>query len=100
MARVKQPCITHLFAYRKTKLDFSHTKKNKMEKTYVVYLNKTYDVWARDAHKWAEDNNIPVKDENIISEVVFWNFMERGLLDKAPIYFCKDIQDGREAWSK
>ncbi len=71
-----------------------------MENIYVVYLNKSYDVWARDAHAWAEENNIPVKDENIISEVVFWNFMERGLLEKAPIYFCKDIQDGRKPWSK
>jgi hypothetical protein len=70
-----------------------------MQKTYVVYLNKTYDVWARDAYTWAEKNNIPVEDRNIISEVVFWNFMGRGLLDGIPVYFCKDIQDEREAWS-
>ena len=71
-----------------------------MENTYVIYLNKSYDVWARDAHTYAKEKNILVKDENIISEVVFWNFMERGLLDGAPIYFCKDIQDDREPWSK
>lgn len=70
-----------------------------MEKAYVVYLNKTYDVWARDAHTWAENNNIPVEGENIISEVVFWHYMEKGILDKVPIYFCKDIQDDRQPWS-
>jgi len=65
------------------------------KEAYIVYLNKTYDVWARDAHTWAEKNNIPVKDENIISEVVFWHYLERGMLENNPIYFCKDIQHER-----
>lgn len=61
-----------------------------MEKVYIVYLNKTYDVWAMDAEIWAEKNNLPT--DNIISEVVFWHYMEEGLLDGKPVYFCKDIQ--------
>jgi hypothetical protein len=69
-----------------------------MENTYVVYLNKRNDVYARDAHTWAKNNNILVKDENIISEVIFYNFLDRGLLDGKAIYFCKDIQDDRIAW--
>ena len=61
-----------------------------MEKVYIVYLNKTYDVWAMDAHTWAEKNNLPT--DNIISEVVFWHYMDKGLLEGKPVYFCKDIQ--------
>ncbi len=67
-----------------------------MENNYVVYLNKREDVWARDAHTWAKKNNIDVKDENIISEVVFYNFLDRGLLEGKAIYFCREIQDGRK----
>jgi hypothetical protein len=32
MARVKQPCITHLYAYRKTKFDFHTLKRIKWKK--------------------------------------------------------------------
>jgi len=63
-----------------------------MENSYVVYLNKSYGVWAMDAHTWAEKNNISVPDQNIISEVVFWHYMEDGHLDGKPVYFCKDVQ--------
>ena len=58
-------------------------------KPYIVYLNKTYDVWMRDAHKWAEDNN--VEYEEIISEVAFWVYIEKGLLIGKPVIFVKDI---------
>ena len=60
------------------------------QEIYIVYLNKQYDVWARDAYKWSEKNNINIPDENIISEVVFYNFLERGLLDGKAIYFCRE----------
>ena len=69
-----------------------------MENNYVVYLNKRNDVWAIDGHTWAKKNNIPVKEENIISEVLFYNFLDRGLLDGKAIYFCREIQDDRKAW--
>jgi len=68
-----------------------------MQNTYVVYLNKTYDIWARDAHEWAEKNNLPT--DHIISEVAFWVLMDQGVLDGAPVYFCKHIQDDRKAWA-
>ena len=64
-----------------------------MKKPYIVYLNKSYDVWMRDAHKWAEDNNM-VKDidyQEIISEVVFWAYMDKDLLINTPVLFCKNI---------
>lgn len=69
------------------------------ENTYVVYLNKHNDVWASDAHTWAKKNNIDVKDDNIISEVVFYNFLDRGLLDGKAIYFCREIQGDRQAFA-
>lgn len=67
-----------------------------MKNTYVVYLNKTYDVWARDAHEWAKKNNLPT--DNIISQVAFWRLLDQGVLEGAPVYFCKDIQDDRQPW--
>lgn len=70
-----------------------------MKEAYIVYLNKTYDVWARDAYTWAEKNNIPATENNVISEPVFWMYIERGLLENVPVYFCKDIQDDRKPWT-
>jgi hypothetical protein len=61
-----------------------------MTEAYIVYLNKSYDVWARDAHEWAKKNNLSVEDDKIISEIVFWHYMHEGLLDGKPVYFCKD----------
>ena len=60
-----------------------------MQKPYIVYLNKSYNVWLSDAYKWAQDNNIEY--QHIISEVVFWAYMDKNLLNKIPILFCKDI---------
>ena len=64
-----------------------------MKKPYIVYLNKSYDVWMRDAHKWAEDNNM-VKDidyQEIISEVVFWAYMDKDLLLTLLYYSVKTL---------
>ena len=60
-----------------------------MKKPYIVYLNKSYNVWMRDAHKWAQDNHIEYQE--ILSEVVFWAYLDKGLLDGIPVLFCKDI---------
>ena len=60
-----------------------------MKKPYIVYLNKSYNVWLRDAYKWAQDNHFEYQD--IISEVVFWAYMEKDLLNNTPVLFCKDI---------
>lgn len=58
-------------------------------KPYIVYLNKSYDVWMRDADKWARDNNIEY--EEIISEVVFWHYLKSDHLNGVPVLFCKNI---------
>lgn len=60
-----------------------------MKKCYVVYLNKSYDVWMRDASKWAKDNSIEYTE--ILSEPVFWHYMSKGLLTGVPVFFVKDI---------
>lgn len=60
-----------------------------MGKIYVIYLNKSYGTWMRDASKWAEENN--VKPTEIISEPVMWVYIDKGLLNGATLYFVKDI---------
>lgn len=60
----------------------------------IVYLNKMYDVWMRDAHKWAEDKGWKqgVDYFEIISEVAYWRLFEDGKRSpEAPVYFVKDI---------
>jgi len=63
-----------------------------METPYIVYLNKAYDVYAKDAYAWARKNNIFILNdgENIISEKIFWLLLEKGNLEGKPVYFCKD----------
>ena len=68
-------------------------------KNYVVYLNKSNDVWARDGHTWAEKNNIPVDDMDVISEVVFWHYLKDGIIGNNPVYFCGEIQDDRQPFN-
>jgi hypothetical protein len=63
-----------------------------MEKTYVIYLNKSYGTWMMDASRWAEINNIrPTEITEIISETCMWVYIEKGLLNGATLYFVKDI---------
>jgi hypothetical protein len=71
-----------------------------MANHYIVYLNKSHDVWAQDAHTWAQKNNIPIEEEpngsdNIISEVIFRWMIDKGTIGTKPVYFCKDIQSDR-----
>lgn len=60
---------------------------------YVVYLNKTYDVWMRDAHKWCTDQGWEEgRDyEAIISETIFYWMREKRKGLGAPFYFVQDI---------
>ena len=61
-------------------------------KPLLVYLNMTYDVWVRDAMHWAELNGYAAGDfEEIISEKVFWIYMNKGLCENRPIVFVKTI---------
>ena len=63
-----------------------------MKKPYLIYLNKTYNVWAMDAYKWMKENQYIEDDfKEIFSEVVFWHYLEDGLLENRPIFFVKDI---------
>jgi hypothetical protein len=67
---------------------------------YLVYLNKSYDVWMRDAHQFAINNGYTLNPgsgsgfkefKEILSEPVFWVYMEKGLLNNVPVIFVKDI---------
>lgn len=62
-------------------------------KPYLVYMNKSYDVWIRDAHHWAVLNGYdPEKDfRNTISEVVFRAYLDKGILENWPIIFVTII---------
>lgn len=64
-----------------------------IKKPYVVYLNKTYNLSARDAHLWAEKKGIEPKE--FISETAFWSYLDDGHLDNVPVYFCKDKIDNK-----
>lgn len=61
----------------------------------IIYLNKRYDVWMRDALDWAEQKGwVEGKDYyEIISEVAYWKLFDNGLRSpEAPVYFVKDIR--------
>lgn len=62
-------------------------------KPYIVYLNKSFNVWMMDAYKWAQDKGWEkgVHYENILSEVTFWRYVEMGMVEGRPVYFVKDI---------
>lgn len=68
------------------------------QEIYIVYLNKQYDVWARDAYEWAKNNNLPT--DHIISEVLLWKLMDTGKFDNKPVYFCREIQDDRQPFAE
>jgi len=60
---------------------------------YIVYCNKSHDVWARDAYEWAKSRDWEEgKDyKEILSQMAFNVYLDKGLLDGVPIYFVKDI---------
>ena len=75
-----------------------------MANHYIVYLNKSHDVWASDAHTWAKKNDITIEEnsdgtDNIISEVIFRWMIDKGQIGNKPVYFCKDIQTDRQAFA-
>lgn len=60
----------------------------------VVYLNKSYDVWMRDAATWVENKGW-IKDKDfyqVISETAYWMLFDNGRISQdTPVYFVKDI---------
>jgi hypothetical protein len=65
----------------------------------IVYLNKRYNAWMMDAHKWAADKGwIEGKDYyEIISEVAYWTLFDSGKRSpEAPVYFVKDNLTGHK----
>ena len=63
-------------------------------KPYLVYLNKSYDCNGSDAYWWAKNNNYKSSDfKEIISEVAFHIYIEKGIMDNTPIFFVKDKYD-------
>ena len=61
-----------------------------MQKPYLVYLNRSYESSLAATCIWAERNNFNIDDFEPISETVFWVYLEKGLLEDVPVYFCKD----------
>ena len=61
------------------------------DKPYLVYLNKSYDVWASDAIEWIDRNGYKREDFHVISEVLFWLYISKDQLSGIPCYFVKDI---------
>lgn len=62
-----------------------------MNKTIIVYSNKTHDVWARDAYKWITENGYKEEDFEIISEVLFKWRHDNKTLDNRPVIFITSI---------
>jgi len=55
-----------------------------MKKPYLVYLSSSNDVWVSDAYCWFKSNGYKEDDfEGIISEKVFYCFLDKGLIDTA-----------------
>jgi hypothetical protein len=45
---------------------------------FIVYMNKTHQVYAMDAYKYIEDNGIPLREDShnqVISETVFFSYL-------------------------
>lgn len=61
-----------------------------METPYLVYLNKSYDSSLAATEIWAKRNNVNTADFSVISETIFWHWLEDGKLENVPVYFCKD----------
>lgn len=62
---------------------------------YIVYLNKSFDVWLRDGMKFAEINGLNVPENNshniVISEVVFHHHLQNKLIGNTPCYFVTEM---------
>lgn len=60
----------------------------------IVYLNKQYDVWMRDALQWARNRGWEEGRDyfELISEVAYWRLFHDGKRSpETPVYFVKDI---------
>lgn len=67
-------------------------EKSKQLKPYLVYRNKTNDVWVSDAYAWMELHSFKEEDfECIISEVAYnWDIHD-GTANGRPVYWVTEI---------
>jgi hypothetical protein len=64
-----------------------------MKKPYVVYLSTSNNSYARDAYDWMRENNISENDvKAVISEKVFYSYLEDGCIGNHPVYFIKQAK--------
>lgn len=66
-------------------------------KPYLVYMNKFNDVWLSDAYVWYKAHGYVESDfEEILSEVVFYTYLNKGLLNNRPCIFVSERQKGNK----